>query len=51
MNNVETVNNYTDKIEQLHYKLCDIYTSNKTKEDARAIQGELNEHTLGLYIL
>ena len=50
MNLGETVNSYTERIEQLYYKLCNIYTFNKPKDEAKIIQTQLKEQTLGLYI-
>lgn len=46
MNQGKTVNAYTDRIEKLFFKLCHIYTLNKSEVEAKIIQ----EQILALYI-
>lgn len=46
MNQGETVNAYTDRIEKLFFKLCHIYTLNKDEVEAKIVK----EQSLALYI-
>jgi hypothetical protein len=38
MNFEEMVNSYTERIEQLYYKCCNIYTLDKSRDEAKIIQ-------------
>lgn len=50
MNHCETVNSYTDKIEQFFfYKLFNIYSADK-KKGTKTTEHQLKEQTLDLYI-
>jgi len=49
-NQGETVKSYTNRLQQLYYKLISIYTFNKPKVECEIIEKQLKEQTLVLYI-
>ena len=46
----EDVNTYSDRVEKLYYKLSDMNTLNKNKDDARVIHEALKDQTLAIYM-
>jgi len=40
MNQGESINSYTERVEKLFYKLCNIYTLNKSEGEAKIIQNQ-----------
>lgn len=51
MNHGKSVNSYTDRVKKkLFFKLCLIYTLNKSEAEAKIIREQLKEQTFALYI-